>query len=307
VVAAESYGDLTVAWKAVKSATSYEVLIKDISAGQTAFSVATWYQDPNTDTPLADIDTSDFTAGDEYAFEVIAQNSSGNSPASAQSTVTAVGNPWMEYQGAGDGAVFFGWEDQPGATSYQVVQYDNCTGDYSSPIQVTAKQQQTTDSDGYASTWVNVTGLTDGDCYDFIANAYNSTDGTYVAASTSDTFLEPVATPAWDSATAGNGSAQLSWTSASGASEYDVYMADQTTDPGDYNEVQTVTPASGATQTADITGLTNGDTYSYYIVAGSDWYGETSTGTTSLTPSAAASGSGRKDTPFSANIPNRHP
>ena len=142
---------------------------------------------------------------------------SGNSPASAQSTVTAVGNPWMEYQGAGDGAVFFGWEDQPGATSYQVVQYDNCTGDYSSPIQVTAKQQQTTDSDGYASTWVNVTGLTDGDCYDFIANAYNSTDGTYVAASTSDTFLEPVATPAWDSATAGNGSAQLSWTSASGA------------------------------------------------------------------------------------------
>jgi hypothetical protein len=290
VTAAESDGDLTVGWQAVTGATGYEVLICDVTAGQTAFSVASWTQDPNSSTPLADIDFSDFTAGDEYAFEVVAQDASGSSPASAQATVIAVGFPNVLYSSAGDGAVFFGWQDPPGATSYQVVQFDNCTGDYSSPIQVTAQQQQITDPDGTTSTWVEVTGLTDGQCYDYEVDAYNSTDGDYVAAISLDQLLEPLATPTWNSATAaGDGSADLVWNTATGATEYVVYMANQTTDPGDYSEAESVTPVTGATQSADVTGLTNGDTYSFYIIAEDDFSGETSTGTQSLTPAPSDS------------------
>lgn len=286
VVAAEQYGDLTVAWDAVSGATSYEVLIRDVTAGQASFSVATWEPDPSSDTK-ADIDFSEFSAGDDYAFEVIAQNSSGNSQPSAQSTVIAVGTPYTLYQAAGDGAAFFGWQDQAGATSYQVVQFDNCSGDYSSPVQVGAQQQQITNPDGTTSTWVNITGLTDGECYTYEVNAYNSTDGNYAAAISEDILLEPVGAPAWNSATAaGDGSVQLVWSTATGATDYEIYMADQTTDSGDYSDVQSVTPTDGATQSAEVTGLTNGDTYSFYVIAENEWDGQASTGTQSLTPTA---------------------
>lgn len=292
VAAAESYGDLTVAWNAVTGATGYEVLIEDITSGQTAFSQASWTQDPASDTPLADIDFSDFSAGDEYAFEVVAQDSSGNSQPSAQATVIAVGIPYSVFQGAGDGSAFFGWQDQPGATSYQVVQFDNCNFDYSSPIQVTAQQQQITNSDGTTSTWVQLTGLTDGQCYDYLVDAYNSTDGNYVAAVSGDIQLQPLGTPAWNPATtAGDGSAQLVWSTVTGATDYEIYMANQTTDAGDYSDVQSVTPGSGATQSAQVTGLTNGDTYSFYIIADNDFDGQTATGTQSLTPTATSSSS----------------
>jgi hypothetical protein len=286
VTAAESYGDLTVAWQPVSGATGYEVLIRDVTTGQATFSVATWTQDASSDT-MADIDFSDFTAGDEYAFEVVAQDASGSSPPSAQATVIAVGFPNVLYWAAGDSAAFFGWRDPPGATSYHVVQFDNCASDYSSPVQVTAQQQQITDSDGTTSTWVDVTGLADGQCYTYEVDAYNSTDGDYADAISLDTLLMPIGTPSWNSATStGDGSADLVWSTTTGATEYLVYMANQTTDPNDYSEAESVTPVTGATQSANVTGLTNGDTYSFYIIAEDDYSGQTSTGTQSLTPAA---------------------
>jgi hypothetical protein len=284
VTAAESFGDLTVGWKAVKGATGYAVLIRDITTKQKVFSKASWQQDPTSSTPLADINFNDFTAGHKYAFEVEATNKSGHSKPSAQATVTAVGIPFILYAVAGNRVAFFGWQDAAGATSYRVVQYDNCEFDYSAPVKVTAKQLTIRDSDGTKSTWVDVTGLTDGRCYDYIVEAYNSTNGDYPAVSTVDTFLEPMGTFAWKTATAGDRSAHLVWTSATGATEYQVYMANQTKHKNDYALVKTLRAVKGATQSLTVKGLVNGDTYSFYINAYDNYSGESATGVKSLTP-----------------------
>jgi hypothetical protein len=284
VRAAESFGDLTVGWKAVKGATGYEVLIRDITTKQKAFSKASWQQDPTSSTPLADISFNDFSAGDKYAFEVVATNKSGHSKPSSQATVTAVGTPFILYSVAGNRVAFFGWQDAAGATSYRVVQYDNCEFDYSSPVKVTAKQLTIRDSDGTKSTWVDVTRLTNGRCYDYIVEAYNSANGNYPAASTIDTFLEPLGPVAWKTVTAGNRSAHLVWTSAGGATEYQVYMANQTKHKNDYSLAKTVKPVKGATQSLIVKGLVNGDTYSFYINAYDDYSGQSSTAPKSVIP-----------------------
>jgi hypothetical protein len=287
VYAKESIGDLEVGWDAVSGATGYEVLIRDVTTKQTAFSEATWTQDPLSSAPLAQIDFSDFTDGDEYAFEVVATDASGASTPSTQVTVIAVGDPFTQYAAAGDSAAFFGWQDPPGATSYQVTQYDNCDFDYSDPIAVTAKQVQVSDPDGTTSTWVTVDDLTDGECYDFVIASYNSTDGDYPAGQSLDTLLEPIGTPTWSTSSpssAGDGSAQLTWNSATGATEYQVYSSDQTKDENDYGLVGTVTPVAGATQSLTVPNLVNGDVYSFYVVAYDDNSGDSSTEPENLQP-----------------------
>lgn len=285
VTAAESAGDLTVGWKAVSGATGYKVLIRNITTKQKSFTKATWYRDPASSKPLADIDFTDFTYGDKYAFEVVATNAAGGSPASAQADVTAVGFPDMIYSVAGNGVVFFGWQDAPGATSYQVVQYDNCDDNYSAPVKVTAKQKQITGFDGTKSAWVNVTKLTNGKCYDYVVRAYNSSDGHYPAASSLDTLLEPIGTPKWKTGTAaGDASAHLKWSTTTGATEYLVYMANQTKHKDNYALAKTVTPAKGTTQSVTVSKLVNGDTYSFFIIAANDYSGLTSTSPRNLTP-----------------------
>ena len=292
VVAAESLGDLTVGWKAVSGATGYEVLIRNVTTKQKRFTKATWSQDPISSTPLADIDFGDFSAGDVYAFEVVATNAAGDSPASAPATVTAVGFPETLYSAAGNRAAVIGWQDPPGATSYRVLQYDNCDFDYSSAKTVTAKQFPIKGADGN-STWVYITGLANGRCYDFVVEAYNSRDGDYPAVSGEDNLLEPIGTPGWKAGTAaGNGSARLEWSTTNGASQYVVYMANQTKGKNNYSRVKTVRPGKGATQSLTVAKLVNGDKYSFYIVAENDYSGQSSTGVKNLTPGRGRTAAG---------------
>lgn len=131
---------------------------------------------------------------------------------------------------------------------------------------------------------MDVTKLTNARCYDFVVSAYNSGNGNYAAASTPDTFLEPIGKPAWKSAKGGNRSGNLVWSRATGATEYQIYMSNQTKHKNHYKLAKTIKAAKGATQSLTIKGLVNGDKYGFFIVAFDNHSGETGTGVKSLTP-----------------------
>lgn len=73
--------------------------------------------------------------------------------------------------------------------------------------------------------------------------------------------------PSGLTATPGNGQVSLSWTAASGATEYNVYRG--TASGGPYTNIQSNLVATSFTNT----GLTNGTTY-YYVVTGTNGVGE---------------------------------
>ncbi len=90
----------------------------------------------------------------------------------------------------------------------------------------------------------------------------------------------PPSAPAGVTATAGNTSASLSWTSVSGATGYKVYRS--TVNGGSY----TALPGTVTTNSYSDTGLTNGTTY-YYVVTANNASGESAySNQASATPSA---------------------
>ena len=112
-------------------------------------------------------------------------------------------------------------------------------------------------------------------------------DGSGPVTSSGDVNVTPLGTPAWDSSTkAGNASVHLAWTTVVGATDYEVFDRDVTQN-GNFTDVQSVAPGTGSLQTADVTALTNGDNYQFYIEAAND-SGASATTLMALTPSATA-------------------
>jgi fibronectin type 3 domain-containing protein len=196
------------------------------------------------------------TNGTSYTWTVTAvkQNSAesaASSPATATPQVPAPTAPTGVTATAGANQVVVTWNVVSGATSYKL---------YRGATLVT-----TTAGNTYTET-----GLTAGTSVSYTVVAVNAGGSSAASSAATATPLPPA--PTGLAVTPGNATNALSWTAVTGATGYRVYR----------NGTQVGTPS---TTTYSDTGLTNGTSYSYYVVAVAGTALSTASSTVSGVPS----------------------
>ncbi len=219
--------------------------------------------DPETDTCTV----SGLTNGDSYTFIVTATNATGtgaaSDPSNAVTPSTVPDAPTAATATAGNqsASVSFtpGFDEGSTITSYTVTASDSTTP---------ANGGQTASG---ASSPITVSGLTNGDSYTFTVTATNA-NGTGAASDPSNA-VTPAAVPdapTGATATAGDQSATVSWTpggdEGSTITSYTVTAADSTT-PANGGQTCTYTVSDPETDTCTVSGLTNGDSYTFTVTA----------------------------------------
>ena len=231
------------------------------------------------------IEVTGLTNGDSYTFRVTATNGLGTGAASAASNAvvpaTAPGAPTIGTATGGNtqATVAFTVPSNNGGASI-------------SHYTVTATDSTTPANGGETATGTTspivVSGLTNGDSYTFTVTATNSA-GTGAASGPSNTVVpEPSVPDAPTIGTASGGSAQASVTFTPPANNggatinhYTVTATDSTT-PANGGET-----ATGTTSPIVVTGLTNGDSYTFTVTA------------TNVSGTGAASGASNAVVPLS--------
>jgi predicted RNA-binding protein with TRAM domain len=244
--------------------TGYTVTATDVTnpanGGQTA---------AGTGSPLT---VTGLTNGDTYTFTVRATNSVGTGPASdpsnAVTPATVPGAPTIGTATAGDAeatVTFTPPVDNGGAeiTGYTVTATEAATVAIAG---ITTLDLDTQAASGTTSP-ITVTGLTNGVTYTFTVTATNAA-GTGAASGPSNAVTPATVpdAPTIGTAAAGDGDATVSFTppvdnGGSDITRYTVTATDVTT-PG--NGGQT---ATGTSSPITITGLTNGDAYTFTVTA----------------------------------------
>ncbi|MFX8805328.1 fibronectin type III domain-containing protein, partial [Acinetobacter baumannii] len=92
--------------------------------------------------------------------------------------------------------------------------------------------------------------------------------------------------PTGISASAGNGTATISWSAANGATSYDVYET-----PASGSTVK-IGSATAPTTSLTVAGLTNGTVYAFNVVAVNSAGSSAPSATVTVTPQSPPSGSG---------------
>ncbi len=245
----------TLTWSFVDGAASYNVYYST-TAGVT---VANGTKVTGAASPA---EITGLTNGQTYYFIVTAVNAGGESApsneVSAKPQVPAPGAPINLAATAGNAIATLTWNLVDGAASYNVY--------YSTTAGVTVANG--TKVTGAASP-AEITGLTNGQTYYFIVTAVNA--GGESAPSNEASAKPQVPAPGAPinlAATAGNAIATLTWNLVDGAVSYNVYYS---TTAG--ATVANGTKVTGAATPAEITGLTNGQTY-YFIVTAVNAGGE---------------------------------
>jgi hypothetical protein len=213
--------------------------------------------------PASPITVTGLTNGDSYTFTVTATNSAGTGPPSAVSNAvvpaTVPDAPTIGTATAGNAQATVSFNppaNNGGAavSSYRVTATD----------ETTAAKGET--ASGPASP-ITVTGLTNGDSYTFTVTATNSAGtGTPSAASNAVVPATVPDAPTIGTATPGNAQATVTFAApgydgGAPVNNYTVTATDQTT-PANGGETATG-PASPIT----VTGLTNGDSYTFTVTA----------------------------------------
>lgn len=286
VTATAGNGAATVSWNAPANGgspiTSYTVTPYIGSTAQTPTTVTG--SPPPTSTTI-----SGLTNGSTYTFTVTATNSVGSSAASSPSNAvtptapTPPDAPTNVTATAGNASATVSWTapSNGGAaiTRYTVTPYIGTT-----------PQTATTVSGSPPATSATITGLTNGTAYTFVVTATNSA-GTGPASSASNVVTPTAPTapgpPTGVTATAGSGSATVSWTAPSnGGSAITSY----TVTPYIGSTAQTPTTVTGSppATTTTIIGLTNGLAYTFTVTAtNSVGSGSASSASNAVTPTAA--------------------
>ena len=191
-------------------------------------------------TVVAAFTDSGLDNGSAYGYTVIAQNVAGWSPVSVEVVgVPSAGLPSVPTSvvaAPGDGQVSLAWAAGTNTTGYRVYRDSALVG-------------------STASASFTDVGVTNGTSYSYTVVAVNATDS---SAPSGAVLSTPVATapaaPSGLTAVPGNGQVMLAWTAPAGATSYGVYRGG----------VLVGSPtATGFTDT----GLTNGTSYAYRVVA----------------------------------------
>ncbi len=249
VVASAGDGQVILSWTASANADAYKVYRNGTLITASSITTTTY-----TDSGL--------TNGTTYTYYVVAfkQNSAASS---ASGSVTATpqaataGTPTGLAAAPADGQVALTWNTSAGATSYQILR--------------NSVQVGTSTAASYTDT-----GLTNGTSYSYTVKAVIGGAATTASVAVSATPVAAAPTaPTGLNATVGSSQIGLSWTAPAGADKYSVYR--------NGTLLTTVTTASYTD-----TGLTNGVTYSYYVVAfKQNSVGSTASATITATPVAA--------------------
>ncbi len=212
------------------------------------------------------VDVTGLANGTAYVFDVAASNSAGQSAFSSSSDAvtpaTFPDQPTDVTGSSGDGQVSLSWtgpSSDGGATvtGYDVEWSSDDGTTWSDPL---ASAQSSTD------TVALVTGLTNGTGYVFRVAAINDVGaGSFSASSDSVTPATTPDMPTAVSATAGDQSASVSWTApADGGSPITSYDVQYSSDDG---TTWTSAGVAYAASPALVTGLTNGTSYEFDVVA----------------------------------------
>jgi fibronectin type 3 domain-containing protein len=258
LTAIASNAQISLSWSASSGATSYDVKRSTTDGGPYTL-IATGL------TATTYIDT-DLTNGATYHFVVTAFNAGGVSPNSNQASATPrISAPTGLTATAGNARVSLSWISSPSSsgttTQYRVKRSTTDGGPYTL-IDITTKTFYSDDNGGI--------GLANGTTYYYVITALDPNDQTYESPNSNQASATPVAPPSAPTgltATAGNAQVSLSWTSSSGATNYNVKRS--TTSGGPYTTIATGITATTYTDT----GLTNGTTY-YYVVSAVNAGGE---------------------------------
>ena len=288
VTASAANGSAKVSWTAPSDTGGSTISKYTVTpyVGSTAQSAVTVTGNP----PATTTTVTGLTNGTAYTFTVSATNATGtgpdSSPSGAVTPNSLPGAPTGVSATAGNGSATVSWT-APSSTGgstiskYTVTPYVGSTAQ--APVTVTGNPPATS---------TTVTGLTNGTAYTFTVSATNATGtGPDSAASNAVTPSGPTVpgTPTGVTASAGNGSATVSWTAPSDTggstiSKYTVtpYVGSTAQPP------VTVTGNPPATSTT-VTGLTNGTSYTFTVSA------------------TNATGTGPDSSPSNAVTPNAPP
>ena len=285
VLASPADSQATVSWTAPSNGgsaiTSYNVTS---SPGGITKNVTAPAGSTNVPTTTA---VTGLTNGTSYTFTVIASNAIGSGPAStASAAVTPFGKPGTPTNVAGtpgNKQVTVTWT-APSSNGAIIDSYTVTTSPGGTATQV--KQINTSTP---APTTATITGLTNGTAYTFTVSAHNAAGtGSTSASSAAVTPAAVPGAPTNVTATAGNASANVSWTApANNGTTITSYTI--TSAPGSVHATVNGSGGNAAPTTGTITGLTNGTTYTFTVTAhNAAGTGPASSSSNAVTPTGPA-------------------
>ena len=271
VTASAGNGTASVSWTAPSNGgsaiTSYTITPYISGVAQTSLASTITGSPPATNTTITGL-----TNGTTYTFAITATNAVGTGPASVQSNAVTPSGPTLPgaptgvsaTAGLNSAAVSWTAPSNGGSaiTTYTITPYISGVAQNSLASTITGSPPATN---------TTITGLTGGTTYTFTVTATNAV-GTGPASTQSNavTPTSPTApaAPTGVTATAGNGSAGVSWTApGNGGSAITSYTITPYISGVAQNSLaSTITGSPPATNTT-ITGLTNGTTYTFAITA----------------------------------------
>jgi hypothetical protein len=216
-------------------------------------------QAPQTfNTPASTQTVTGLANGTTYTFKIAAKSAAGTGPQSVATNATLVGAPsipqWV-YAQPGNGAATVYWNAPVANASpidgYLVTPYLNGTAQAVRTFNSTATSQV-------------ITGLTNGSSYTFTVAARNATGASPLSTPTNAVKPGTPTAPAFVTPRSGNGLVQLNWfLPANNGSAVTSYVVT----PYKAGVAQPTTTFTGNPSGVTVTGLTNGATYSFQVVA----------------------------------------
>ena len=294
-------GSVTLSWDVVDGATNYSLYSATVSGvGPDNYSELAGGSEQ------ADIAGNSYTYNDlanetTYYFVVVASNSEGDSPASDEVSATPTSGTSSSIPDApvnlqaspGDGRVDLTWDAASGADVYHLYMAEVSGVTASNYSELTGGVVRT----GISTTSYSYSALTNGTTYYFVVvsgnSEGNSSSSAEVSATpTADTTGAVPSSPTNLQASAGDGGVALTWDAVSSANVYHLYMAEVGgVTPNNYNVLAGgMAHTDIATNYYDHTGLINGTTYYFVVIAGNSDGNSSISEEVSATPNVDTSG-----------------